>query len=219
MAFSALFVSTFVARDQLNERARSYVTQKTVDHAARVVDLAERALQTPTVQKILAREQREAVARELDAFREDPFAFVQDLTRAPPGAPRPGKRLLAIGDRVTRWKETVRQYFDETLARLVSDLRIFLGSNIAASVTICCVAFAARGRLERQLTTLSLLLCAVLAYAVFLYVDNLSFFRILLRWHLGWSYPILLLVLFVGLFLVFRRQEQRDTLGMTPPKS
>ena len=42
-------------------------------------------------------------------------------------------------------------------------------------------------------------------YCTWLYVDDLSFFRILYRTHMGWSYPLFLCVVLAGLYLDYGR--------------
>ena len=51
----------------------------------------------------------------------------------------------------------------------------------------------------------SFLMFAAVLCCSYLYIDDLTFFRILFRTHMGWWYPVFLCVVFIGLYLEYSR--------------
>uniref|UniRef100_UPI002630D71D hypothetical protein n=1 Tax=uncultured Gimesia sp. TaxID=1678688 RepID=UPI002630D71D len=61
---------------------------------------------------------------------------------------------------------------------------------------------------QQSIVGFSFLIFVSVLYCSYLYVDGLTFFRILFRAHLGWLYPLVLSVVLAGLVLSFRRSGQ-----------
>lgn len=99
----------------------------------------------------------------------------------------------------------MRTYYDDTLTALIADLRIFSTSNLFAAIAAFLLAYHSRQGIHRSLVCLSFLLFVAVLYCSYLYIDDLTFFRILFRTHMGWLYPVLLCVVLVGLYLDYGR--------------
>jgi hypothetical protein len=108
---------------------------------------------------------------------------------------------------VLRWKVAIREHFARTLDRLVRDLRIFCGANLAAALMAAWCALRAGERRVHWLLGIAGLLLASVAYGAYLYVDGFTYFRILFSTYLGWWYPVLLGITFLGLYLEYGRPD------------
>ena len=200
-ASGALFGYTFFARDHLTGLAEEYVVAKTVAHAAPAVEKVELALKQPEALLVPAAI-RAAVREEVDAFRADPNKYVRALVTRVAVREKP-KHPFA--EKVLAWKESIRAYADKTLASLVRDLRIFAGTNVVAALLAALFAWRARGRLRWHLVGVSALLLGVLAVQAYLFIDDLTFFRIVADWRVGWTYPTFMALTFVYLYIRFGR--------------
>lgn len=214
--FGCFLVYTFVARRHLDGLAREFVTEKTLQYSAPIVDLADLSLDAPLVQGFLSAKQKAAIRGEIDGYREDPAAYIADLTRQERLAAKPqnANPLLA---KVLSIKERIRTFYDNTLAALIADLRIFATSNLCAALIAIGLACRSGKKTRQSIVWFSFLMFAAVLYCSYLYIDGLSFFRILFRSHMGWTYPLLLCVALVGLFLDYGRAvsagEESDSLG------
>ena len=194
--FIGFLTYTFVARQHLDGLARRFVTEKTVKYSAPVVDLAEKSLEEPLVRRLLPAAQKVAIHREIDQYRRDPAAYITDLTR------QAGKALqLVVRNpllaKVAAIKEQIRAFYDDTLNALVEDLRIFSTCNLISSLMALGLAYWSRGKIKQSLVWFSFLMFVTVIYCAAMYVDDLTFFGILFRSHMGWWYAVLLcLVLF-----------------------
>lgn len=186
--FTAFFAYTFLARAHLESLARDFVTQKTIDHSAPLIDLADSALDNPTV-RILAGREGKLMRQEIATYRKDPASYIEDLT-----GKQPAMNDAELPPKVVAVKEDVRRYFKETLQALIEDLRIFSGSNIAAALFALMLAVLAPTPIRPSLLMFSFALLGGVVLCSWLYVDNMSFFRILTKTHMGWWYPAVLLI-------------------------
>lgn len=207
---------TFFARQHLDGLAREFVTQRTLRYSAPIVELADHSLDSPLVQKVLSKEQSAAIRSEITEYRKDPAAYVSDLTRQAvlPLKPQNPNPLLA---KVASIKERIRTFYDNTLAALIADLRIFSGTNLFAGLVALASAYRSRGQIQRSIVWFSFLMFVAVLYCSYLYVDDLTFFRILFRTHMGWWYPVFLCVVLAGLYLDYGR-EGRGTEQTHPPE-
>jgi hypothetical protein len=77
------------------------------------------------------------------------------------------------------------------------------------------LASRARERIRQSAVLFSILMSAAVLYCSWIYVDDLSFFRILFRLHMGWWYPVFLCAAVAGLYHDFgsraRKQDQSDS--------
>lgn len=185
VASAALFVYTFFAREHLLGRAEEYVIAKTVVQVTPAVELVEAGLNNRAAQFVPA-DTRAAVQAEVDSFRRDPHKYVRALVAKGAAVEKP-KHPLA--ERVLAWKEQARAYFEKTFAGLVLDLRIFAGTNVVAALLAALLAWRARGRLRWHVFGVSVLLLFALSLQAYLFIDGLTFFRVITNARVGWSYP------------------------------
>jgi len=199
-ASGALLGYTFFARDHLTGLAEEYVVRKTVGYATPAVEQVEAMLKRPEAWLVLAAI-RAAVQEEVDAFRNDPNKYVRALVAARGAAIEKPKHPFA--EKVVAWKEQIRAYSDKTLAGLVRDLRIFAGTNLVAALLAALFAWRAKGRWRWHVLGVSGLLLGVLAVQAYLFIDGLTFFRIVADLRVGWTYPTVVALTFVYLYVQF----------------
>jgi hypothetical protein len=220
--FAVFLASTWLARSHLNGLARAFVTEKTLWYSAPLVEPVAEALDTGFMKKLLGDERLAAARRELDAYRADPAGFVADLTRKARQAKVPQK-LHPLAEKVEAIKEKIRAYYDATLAALVADLRMFAATNLVAGLVACGLAWRSPDAPGLPLVLLSCLTCGAVVFGSYLYVDDLSFFRIITRRHLGWGYPLMLGSLVLWAYCkvrevqnAFRRKPQPEATDASP---
>lgn len=211
--FAIFFSYTFVGQRHVDRLARDFVTDKTRTFADPVVETADEMLRAPGVRRFLSDEQLAGLQLEIADYRNDPARYIGELTgqRVPAAVNPPVNNPLVA--RIVRWKEKVREHYDAVLAGLFRDLRIFAGSNAVAAVLATWLAARAEGRSRGLMVWLSFLLLAAIAYCAYLYVDQLSFFKIMFNLYLGWFYPALLALTFLGLYLEYGRIPPEERHG------
>ena len=199
--FAIFFLYTFLGHRHVDRLARDFVTERTRAFADPVVDAADEMLRAPGVRRFLSDEQLAAMQLEIANYRGDPARYIDELTgrRVPAAVNVPANNPIVAG--IVRWKERVRDYYNAVLAGLFRDLRIFAGSNVVAALIATWLAVRTEERATGLALWLSFLLLAAIVYCAFLYVDELSFFKIMFNLYMGWSYPALLALTFLGLYL------------------
>ena len=200
--FAVSFVLTFLARDFVTGLAQDFVVDRTQKYADPVVEIADQAVRAPGVKLVLNEEQIQAARKEIAAYRDDSRAYIVKLVAADGNPPvRPPGPNAAVEERVLHWKGKVREYFDTTLARLLRDLRIFFGSNGVAAWIAFAAAWWSRPERQRGLLWICVLLLASVAFSTYMYIDEFSYFKILFNSYMGWWYPFVLALTFLGLMI------------------
>jgi hypothetical protein len=201
---------TFLAKGYITGLAQDFVTVRTQRFAEPSVEVAEQALRAPGIKRVLDDEAIQTARQEIADYRRDPRAYIARLVageRLPVPAVAPGQDG-PLRERVLRWKVRIREHFEGTLDGLVWDLRIFSGSNLVAALIAAWCALRARERQLNWLLGVAGLLLASVAYGAYMYVDGFTYFRILFSTYLGWWYPVLLGITFLGLYLEYGRRDQ-----------
>lgn len=220
--FSCFLAYTFVGRQHLDSLARAFVTEKTVVYSKPVVELARDALDSPAVRKLLADNQvlsdnqMAAIRREIAEYQIDPGAYVADLTRQRVREV-PMKNKNAMLEKVVSFKNKIRTYYDNTLNALVADLRIFSSSNLIAGLIAFAMAYRSSSKIRKPIVWFSFLMCVAVLFCSYMYIDGLTFFRIMFQVHMGWRYAVFLCVMIAVLYFDYGRHakaaEQRHSHG------
>lgn len=202
--FACFLAYTQFARQHINNLARGFVTEKTLDYSEPLVDLADESLHLPLAQKLLSEDQATAIRREITDYRQDALAYISDLTRHNIGK-MPVQNSNPLLAKVAAIKAGICTFYDHTLNALISDLRIFSISNLIAGLLAFMLAFRSRRTVRQLLVWFSLLMFVAVLYCSCLYVDELTFFRVLFRTHLGGWYPVLLSGMIVVMYVDYGR--------------
>lgn len=206
--FVGFLAYTVIARQHLDSLARDFVTEKTLDYSRPVVEVAEEALDSPLVKKVLSVDQLAAIGSEIAEYQDDPDTYIADLThqklRDAPAVN--GNPLL---QKVASTKKKIRTFYDNTLNALIADLRIFSCSNLIAGLIAFGLAYCSPTEIRKPIVWFSFLMFVAVLYCSYLYIDDLTFFRILFRTHMGWWYAAFLCVMIVGLYLDYGRHTHR----------
>jgi hypothetical protein len=211
--FGGFLAYTFFARQHVEGLARAFVTERTLQYSAPIVTMADESLGTPIVQKRLSAQQSAAIRHEINEYRKDAAGYVADLTRQRLLPPKPANPNLVLA-RIASIKERIRTFYDNTLAALIADLRIFSSSNLSAGLIALWLTYRSREGVRKPLVWFSLLMFVAVLNCSYVYLDDLTFFRILFRTHMGWWYPAFLCVVLAGLYLEYGRAGH--TTGKTP---
>lgn len=200
-AFILFFLYTFIAKAHLVSLAREFVSEKTEKYSAPFVETADVAINSALAKKLLSKEQMAAFTEEIKEYQTDPKAYIGKLTGKRDLLPPPPAGLGQILQKIGIWKQKVKSYYEETLARLIFDLRIFSVTNVITAAIALWLSLRSDPKTVARSSWISCLLMGALLYSVWLYIDHMSFFKIMFRIHLGWTYPIFILVAFVALLL------------------
>ncbi len=214
--FVGFLAYTFVAREHLTGLAREYVTVKTAKYSDTVISTAEQSLDAELVRKLLGTERQQAIRAEIAAYRANKSAYIADLTRQK--QIKENTRLVnPLLKQVDYVKEKIRTYYDETLTALIQDLRIFSTSNLIAALLGWWLAFRSPEAIRLPVVWFAILMFVAVVYSSVLYIDDLSFFRILFRLHPGLGYPLGLVGVLAWLYKDFghmirsEQSEPKDT--------
>lgn len=211
--FICFLAYTFVARQHLDSHARDFVTEKTLDYSEAVVEVADESLDLPWVKKFLSDDQATTIRNEIADYKNDSSAYVADLTRQHVLA-APVVNANPLIEKVASIKNKIRTFYDNTLNALIVDLRIFSVSNLIAGLMALGLAYRSSDDIRKPIVWFSFLMFVAVLYCSYLYIDDLTFFRILFRTHMGWWYAAILCVMIVALYLDYGRHanatEQRN---------
>lgn len=213
--FVGFLTYTFVAQKHLDTLARDFVTEKTLVYSKPLVGIAEESLESPLVRRLISDDQATVVRKEIADYRHDPAAYVADLTRRQIRE-EPTEDANPLIDKVISVKRAIRTYYDNTLNALVEDLRIFSLSNLLAGLIAFVLAYRSSPEVRKPIVWFSFLMFVAVLYCTSMYVDDLTFFRILFRTHPGWWYAGILCVATVGLYLDYGRHgmPSNDSSGL-----
>lgn len=195
LLFSVVFFAyTFFASDYISKIAREYVSEKTLEASGGLVRVAEAALDSPLSSKFVPADVREQVEEEIAIYRSDTEAYVKKITgNSEEGGSIEDAKVLPAP--VKKFRDSVKNYYDSVLAELLRDLRIFSGSNIVfAAVGLVLLRFPAI-RSSKKMIWFSFLLLSSVIFNIYMYIDDMSFFRLITKAHLGFSYPLLVVLL------------------------
>ena len=201
--FSCLLAYTIFGRAHLAGQCRDYALQQTVEYSDPVMDVVGKALAVPFVEKVVPASIMDRLQESMQEYRQDPGAYI---SKAIAGA----SESIADSDnpilkRLASAHMRIKAYFNETVDALIVDLRIFALTNLVVGMFALVLAYRSPVTdLPRQLL-LSCVMCLSVAYCSYMYVDSLSFFRILAQAHMGWWYPVMLGVIVVILSGGLRR--------------
>ena len=198
--FICFLAYTFVARQHVDALARDFVTEKTISYSKPIVEVADEALGSPLIKRLLSDDQETAIRREIADYRNDPGAYIADLTRQQQ-RDTPVANANPLIEKVASIKYKVRTFYDNTLNALIADLRIFSTSNLVAGLIAFGLAYRSSLEVRQSIVWFSFLMFVAVFYCSYLYVDKLTFFRILFRAYLGWWYAALLCVTIVALYV------------------
>ena len=214
--FSCFLAYTFIARQHLDSLAREFVSEKTLDYSKPMVEVADEAIESPLVKKVLSDDQATAIRNELVDYQNDSDSYIADLTRQQiRGAPMANANPLI--EKVAAIKNKIRSFYNNTLNALIADLRIYSLSNLIAGLLAFGLAYRSTSDIRKPIVWFSFVMFVAVLYCSYLYVDELTFFRILFRTHMGWWYVAFLGVMIVALYLDYARHvnvtEESDAHG------
>jgi hypothetical protein len=213
VVFISVLVYTCVARSHVESLARGFVTEKTLVYSKPLVDLADEAMGSPWVKNLLSEKQETSVRQEITDYRNDPEAYIADLTRQP-AVDGLAKNANPAVEKVASIKNKIRAFYDELLNALIADLRIFAISNLIAGWIAFGLAWRSSVELRQSIVWFSCLMTASVLYCSYIYIDDLTFFRILFRTHMGWWYPVFLCLMVGAIYLDYGRGEKPAEQGV-----
>lgn len=203
-----LFGYTFVAKSHLVEHTRSFVSEKTLSYSQTLVDLMRAGLNAPISRKLLSELLRSDIEEELASFDSNPSEYILSLT---------SERDPNFGTgKVADFKQKVHSHYQSILEALVRDLRIFSGSNVVAGLFAMCLLLSRKSRDSGKVIAFSFVVFAAVAFSSYSYLEGVSFLRILLNSHLGWLYPVGIMMMIVSLVLEYGLHQEKNAEQAAP---
>lgn len=194
--FVGLLAYTTVARQHLMSLAGDFAMQKTVQHDEDIVTVGNAIVEGVDDRGWLTGAQKLLTQRELAEFRDDPYGFLSSATKKPP-LKIPGLEKLQGAVSI---KKELRTYFDSLVSSLLSDVRVFAGTNAFAGAFGVGLCLFFRRSSSIQSYCFSYALCVAVAFGCCLFLDHLSFFTILFQLRMGWFYPVCVAAFCVWLY-------------------
>lgn len=216
----ALLVSTFVAKGIIASKAKSIAVEKSRRFSDPLVaDLGD-TLEHPVYGKAIPGKVREKLEGEIADYRASPDAW---LLRLAVGGAERGKDFefpeiknplaRAAVDLISKGVSGLKGHIEESYRDLISDVRLFAGTNLLAfgiAAWLCRVARTPRSR--HWLLAFSGLMLVVLLMSISSYLDQNWTWSIVTGRYMGWAYPFT-----VGLLTYFGIRRISPDLARTQP--
>jgi len=194
VVFFIAFVVSFFVVEHIEEKSRVLVTDKVVQGTTSKIDFAEELLNSKASVMYLKKYQIEVIRKEIDIFRADPHIYVESVvvgnknTGAVPLEFHTNNPLkAALFEKIFSWKQGLKSYFDKTFARLIVDVRIFLGTNVVALLIAVFICFKAPA-LGNRAMALSIIITLATALSALSYINDSWLIKILLNSYAGYGY-------------------------------
>lgn len=197
--FIGFLAYTFFASAHLNYLAKNYAIEVTVQHANPLVDKAEEAQESKLLKTLLPKEQEETIEKKIAKYRENPTAYVADLTEREIRMESSANSNPML-QKVLNLNAKIREFYDDTITALITDLRIFSTCNLIAALIAFAMASVKSVKVSIPLLCFSIIIFASVLGCSYIYIDDLSFFAILFQSYMGWSYGALLIFMIIWVF-------------------
>ncbi|WP_308365352.1 MULTISPECIES: hypothetical protein [unclassified Microbulbifer] len=194
VVFFIAFVVSFFVVDKIEEESRLLVTEKLVKGTSSKVDLAEEVLNSRAANMYLKDYQIDVIREEIDTFKTNPYKYVESLTIdaenvviIPPEFETNNPLEAALFEKIFSWKQGLKSYFNKTFSGLITDIRIFLGTNFIALLIAAFVCFKATS-LGNRAMALSAIITIATALSAFSYINANWLLNVLLNSYAGYGY-------------------------------
>ncbi len=192
--FTIALITSFIVIDRIEEQSRLLITDKVVEGTSSKIDFAEELLNSKAADKYLKDYQIEAIRNEMEAFRADPYAYVEfiiiDKEKAsviPQELETNNPLKMALYKKIYSWKQGLKSYFNKTFFRLILDIRIFLLTNIVALLIAAFICFRVSSTGSRAMA-LSTIITIATAFSALSYINSSWLINILLNSYAGYGY-------------------------------
>jgi hypothetical protein len=191
-----LLASTWFTRGVIVDKAQSFALEKTRAYLDPVIPGAERLLDQPIVSRALPKTVRERLAAEIEDYRKSPDDWLLAKARSTreqaaeydfPEITNPLARKSL--DFLTKRLAGASAHFKRSFDGLIRDLRIFATTNLVVFLCAAGLCLAAKTPYWRfWLSVWSALLLVASVISVFLYIDQMWVWNILMNRYQGWTY-------------------------------
>ncbi len=209
LVFFIAFVVSFFVVDKIEEKSRLLVTEKVVKHTSSKIGLAEEVLNSKAADMYLKDYQIDVIRKEIELFKSNPYKYVESLTidtknaiTIPLEFETDNPLKAALFKKVFSWKQNLKAYFNKTFSGLITDIRIFLGTNFIALSIAAFVCFKG-ATLGNRAIALSTIITIATALSAFSYVIENWLINILLNSYAGYGYAGGIAILTIGLYLEY----------------
>lgn len=207
--FSVFAGGTFLSRDYFDRLARDFVTDKTVTYSEPIVEIADEGLKSPAAKRFLNEDQRAAARIEIDDYRRSPMEYVSKVV-SKQALEQPQRQGNPLAEKVVNVKRKVQEYYDRTFRGLLNDLRIFSITNLVAGSAALFLALRPMAAFRKSIVWFSFLMFAAVISTSYAYIDDISYFNIMMGWYMGWTYPLALITALTFLFLDYGKYLDSD---------
>ena len=187
-------VYSLFAKRHLEKLATEYVTEKTVEYVAPQVSQLKVHLDSKLAQLPLVKTYTERAKVEVAKFEAEPRVYVAKYVRVASESVH-AKGWKQGGEAKNTWQKIQKgivTHYQRVLKALILNVRIFSISNFVFSSLALLLLLYGRLTTSVAVVALSLTMFGAVCYGSYMFVDSLSFFRIIVGMPHIWSYPLLL---------------------------
>ncbi|MGH1429390.1 MAG: hypothetical protein ACRBEE_15750 [Arenicella sp.] len=196
LGFITTFIASFYAVDNIKEKSKSIISEKIVSSATSKIAFTEELLHSKAAEKYLKNYQIETIREEMESFKTNPKGYVESLTLsetktviAPPELNSRNPLKNALLTKIYSWKSDIRKHFNRTFSALITDIRIFIVSNIISLLAAVIICYKQRS-LGKRSFAISLILTIVVALSSLTYLSKDWLFSIIINSYAGYGYPL-----------------------------
>lgn len=212
--FLLSFVVSFFIVGEIQERSRDLVTEKVIAGTLPKVGFAEELLNSKAAKNYLENYQLDVIKQEIAEFKKDPHFYVSsiiqrdaDVSELPSEFKTNNPLKAALFDKVFSWKQNLKSYLDGTFSKLITDVRIFLATNVIALFIAAFVCFRSE-RLGGRAMVISSIITTATALSTYGYVNDNWLFNILLNSFAGYGYSAGIVSLSAWLYFEYEDRFQ-----------
>lgn len=217
LVFLIAFITSFFVVNQIEEKSRVLVTEKVTQGTMSKVGFAEEVLNSKAANMYLEDYQIDVIRSEIDAFKNDPYGYVESVTMN-----REGENVLtlefrsanplktALFEKLFHWKQGLKSYFNKTFSGLIVEIRIFLGTNVIALLIAAFICFKSPS-LGNRAMALSTIITVATALSAFSYLNESWLINILLNSYAGYGYAGGIAFLTGWLYLEYAERQNKDS--------
>ncbi len=216
LVFFIAFITSFFVVSQIEERSRALVTEKVTQGTMSKIGFAEEVMNSKAAKMYLEEYQIEVIRSEIDAFKNNPYGYIESVTMnnesaddLPPEFRSANPLKSALFEKLFQWKQGLKSYFNKTFNGLITDIRLFLGTNVVALLIAAFVCFKSPSLGSRAMA-LSTIITLATALSAFSYINDSWLFNILLNSYAGYGYAGGIAFLTGWLYLEYADRQNKN---------
>lgn len=217
LIFLGAFIVSFFVVEKIENKSRVLVTEKVTQSTQSKLDFAEEALNSKAAKRYLEEYQIEVIRSEIDLFKTNPYGYVEAVTMNDTNISTTPKEFhtdnplkKALFQKLFQWKKGIKSHFTSTFNNLITDIRIFLGTNVLA-LSIALFICLKSENLGGRSMALSIIVTIATGLSAMSYVNENWLLNVLLNSYAGYGYAFGIAFLTGWLFVEYSNIQSHVT--------